>query len=314
MSSMKFKSKPVIGVKRSGKKNSVFNFISDQVQYKKQLGKIRSSETYQSTLNSFMHFRNHIDLTFAMIDSDLIESYEAEMRNRGLSRNTTSFYMRILRTNYRLAVEKGLTSDCHPFKKVYCGIDKTMKRSISLKDIKRIKEADLSGMSHFDYARDMFVFSFCTRGISFIDMAYLRKKDVNNGYLIYRRRKTGQMLTIEWTRQMQEVIEKYPSNPTQYLLPIIMREDGNERRQYQNQMTKINRALKEVAGLIKLPVPLSLYYTRHSWASIARGKRIPLSIISEGLGHDSEITTQIYLDSIKSHEVDKANREILREL
>ena len=93
-----------------------------------------------------------------------------------------------------------------------------------------------------------------------------------------------------------------------------MREDGNERRQYQNQMTKINRALKEVAGLIKLPVPLSLYYKRHSWASIARGKRIPLSIISEGLGHDSEITTQIYLDSIKSHEVDKANREILREL
>lgn len=197
---------------------------------------------------------------------------------------------------------------------MYCGIDKTVKRSISLKDIKRIKEADLSGMSHLDYARDMFVFSFCTRGMSFIDMAYLRKKDVNNGYLVYRRRKTGQMLTVEWTRQMQEVIEKYPSNPTQYLLPIIMREDGNERRQYQNQMTKINRALKEVASLIKLPVPLSLYYTRHSWASIARGKHIPLSIISEGLGHDSEITTQIYLDSIKSHEVDKANREILKEL
>ena len=35
-----------------------------------------------------------------------------------------------------------------------------------------------------------------------------RKKDVNNGYLVYRRRKTGQMLTVEWTRQMQEVIEK----------------------------------------------------------------------------------------------------------
>lgn len=117
MSSMKFKSKPVIGVRRSGKKNSVFNFISDQVQYKKQLGKIRSSETYQSTLNSFMHFRNHIDLTFAMIDSDLIESYEAEMRNRGLSRNTTSFYMRILRTNYRLAVKKDLLQIAIPLKR-----------------------------------------------------------------------------------------------------------------------------------------------------------------------------------------------------
>ena len=105
-----------------------------------------------------------------------------------------------------------------------------------------------------------------------------------------------------------------PINPTQYLLPLILREDGSERRQYQNQMMKINRHLKDIASLIKLPVSLSLYYSRHSWATIARGKDIPLSVISEALGHDSEITTQIYLDSIKSVEVDKANRKILKDL
>jgi integrase len=81
--------------------------------------------------------------------------------------------------------------------------------------------------------------------------------------------------------------------------PLILREDGSERRQYQNQMMKINRHLKDIASLIKLPVSLSLYYSRHSWATIARGKDIPLSVISEALGHDSEITTQIYLDTIK---------------
>lgn len=193
-------------------------------------------------------------------------------------------------------------------------MDKTIKRSISFTEIKKIKELDLSQQPILDYARDMFLFSFYTRGMSFVDMAYLRKQDLKNGYLSYRRKKTGQLLTIEWTEQMQAILDKYQPNPTLYLLPIILKENGNERRQYQNQMTKINRALKEVASLIKLPVPLSLYYTRHSWASIARGKHIPLSIISEGLGHDSEITTQIYLDSIKSHEVDKANREILKEL
>ncbi|CCZ86793.1 integrase family protein [Phocaeicola plebeius CAG:211] len=132
--------------------------------------------------------------------------------------------------------------------------------------------------------------------------------------LTYRRKKTGQLLTVEWTRQMQAIMDKYPINPTQYLLPLILREDGSERRQYQNQMMKINRHLKEVASLIKLPVSLSLYYSRHSWATIARGKDIPLSVISEALGHDSEITTQIYLDSIKSVEVDKANRKILKDL
>lgn len=294
--------------------SSVFDFIRAQVAHKKQLGKIRSSETYQTTLNSFMRFREGIDLTFDMIDSELMEHYEAELRRHGLLRNTSSFYMRVLRTNYRLAVEKGLTPDRHPFKHVYCGMDKTVKRSISFAEIKKIKELDLSRKRVMDFARDMFIFSFCTRGMSFIDMAYLKKNDLKHGCLTYRRKKTGQLLVIEWTKQMQDILDKYKPNSTQYLLPIITREDGNERRQYQNQMRKINRRLKDIATSIKLPVPLSLYYSRHSWATIARCKDIPISIISEGLGHDSEITTQIYLDSIKSYEVDKANRKILKDL
>lgn len=293
---------------------SVFNFIHYQIVYKRKLGKIRSSETYKSTLNSFMRFRNGVDLPFSMIDSELLELYEAQMLRRGLSRNTTSFYMHILRTNYKMAVERGLTHDSRPFRHVYCGMDKTMKRSISFGDIKKIKELDLSGKPVWEYARDMFIFSFCTRGMSFVDMAYLKKKDLRNGYLTYRRKKTGQLLIIEWTRQMQEILNKYKPNKTKYLLPIIIREDGSERRQYQNQMMKINRHLKEVADMANLSVPLSLYYSRHSWATIARGKDIPLSVISEGLGHESETTTQIYLDSIKSYEVDEANRKILKGL
>lgn len=295
-------------------KQSVFNFIRTQIMHKQKLGKIRSSETYKSTLNNFMHFRKGVDLPFNMIDSELLELYEAQMRYRGLSRNTTSFYMRILRTNYKMAVEKGLTKDSHPFRHVYCGMDKTIKRSISFVEIKRIKDLDLSRKPIWDYARDMFIFSFCTRGMSFVDMAYLKKKDLRNGYLTYRRKKTGQLLIIEWTRQMQDILDKYEPNKTKYLLPIIMREDGKERQQYLNQMMRINRHLKEIAGLANLSVPLSLYYSRHSWATIARGKDIPLAVISEGLGHESEATTQIYLDSIKSYEVDEANRKILNGL
>lgn len=293
---------------------SVFNFIHAQILRKKQLGKVRSSETYQATLNSFMRFRKGIDLRFDMIDAELLEQYEAEMLIQGLSRNSTSFYMRILRANYNLAVEKGLTPDKKPFKHVYCGKDKTIKRSISLAEIKRIKELCLLQQSALDFARDMFMFSFYTRGMSFVDMAYLKKKDLKNGYLSYRRKKTGQLLTIEWTEQMEAILKKYEPNSTQYLLPIIIKENGTERSQYLNQMRKINRRLKDISKTAKLAVPLSLYYTRHSWATIARGKDIPLAVISEGLGHNSETTTQIYLDSIKSYEVDKANRKIMKDL
>lgn len=293
---------------------SVFGFMRRQIQYKRQLGKIRSSETYAATLRSLMRFREGEDLPFRELDAVLMERYESYLLRQGLTRNTTSFYMRVLRANYRQAVEMGLTPDLDPFRHVYCGIDKTVKRSLSLADIKRIKELDLSNSLARAYARDMFLFSFFTRGMSFVDMAYLTKQDLKGGYLSYRRKKTGQLLTMEWTRQMQAIVEKYPPNPTRYLLPIITREDGTERRQYQNQMMKINRHLKHIAGLLKLPVALSLYYTRHSWATIARGKDIPLAVISEGLGHHSEVTTQIYLDSIKSWEVDKANREIMKGL
>ena len=265
-------------------------------------------------LNSLMHFRNGRDLTFDMVDGGLMELYEAWMLNGGLTRNTTSFYMRILRTNYKMAVEKGLTADRHPFRHVYCGMDKTVKRSIPFIDIKKINGLDLSRKPSLDFARDMFMFSFCTRGMSFIDMAYLKKTDLDSGCLAYRRKKTGQLLTVEWTRQMQAITDKYKPNATKYLLPIITREDGSERRQYQNQMRKINRHLKDIARLAGLPLALSMYYTRHSWATIARGKDIPLAVISEALGHDSETTTQIYLDSIKSSEVDKANSMILEGL
>lgn len=294
--------------------DSVFNFIRRQIHHKEQIGKVRSSETYRSMLNSFTCFRKGVDLTFDMMDGMLMELYEAWMRKCGLTRNSTSFYMRILRTNYKLAVEKGLTPDRHPFRNVYCGIDKTVKRSLSFGEIKKISALDLSRKPSMDFARDMFMFSFCTRGMSFIDMAYLKKADLNNGCLAYRRKKTGQLMMIEWTKQMQDIIDKYKSDGTSYLLPIITREDGSERRQYQNQMRKINRLLKDIANRAGLPLSLSMYYARHSWATIARGRDVPLAVISEGLGHDSETTTQIYLDSIKSSEVDKVNRMILEGL
>ena len=294
--------------------DSVFNFIRRQIHHKEQIGKVRSSETYRSMLNSFTCFRKGVDLTFDMMDGMLMELYEAWMRKCGLTRNSTSFYMRILRTNYKLAVEKGVTPDRHPFRKVYCGIDKTVKRSLPFSEIKKISALDLSRKPSMDFARDMFMFSFCTRGMSFIDMAYLKKADLNNGCLAYRRKKTGQLMMIEWIKQMQDIIDKYKSDGTSYLLPIITSEDGSERRQYQNQMRKINRLLKDIANRAGLPLSLSMYYARHSWATIARGRDVPLAVISEGLGHDSETTTQIYLDSIKSSEVDKVNRMILEGL
>ena len=259
-----------------------------------------------------MRFRNDEDLSFEHIDKALMEDYEAYLKSSGIKRNTSSFYMRNLRSIYNQAVEQGLTSQKEPFKRVYTGIDKTVKRAISLGSIKRIKELELSGYASMDFARDMFLLSFYMRGISFIDMAYLRKKDLLNGFITYSRKKTGQQLTIRWEKPMQEILGKYDINPTQYLLPIIETEDGTERRQYLRKMATINRELKKIGKIAHIPIPLSMYVSRHSWASIARKENISLSVISEGMGHNSEVTTQIYLASIQTSAIDNANKKILK--
>lgn len=291
----------------------LFDFLRVQILRLKRLGRDRCSETMNSALRSFMQFRAGIDISLHNLTKDILLQYEAYLKSRGLTRNTSSFYMRNLRSAYNVAIEEGLTSDNDPFRKVYTGVDKTVKRAISINDIRKIKALDLNFCPALDFTRDMLLLSFYMRGMSFVDMAYLRKKDLVNGYVTYRRKKTGQTLTVELTNEGKTIISKY-KNETQYLLPIITVENGEERQQYQKQLMRINRHLKKIGAMVELPIPLSTYVMRHAWATIARDKGIELSIISKGLGHDSEVTTQIYLDSIRTAKVDEANRAILDDL
>lgn len=300
---------------RQAKEQSLFTFMQEAIGQLKRLNRIRTSETYAATLSSFMKFREGQDILLYEVDSDTMMLYEAWLKGKGICSNTISFYMRILRAVYNRAVEKELVEQKHPFKHVYTGIDKTVKRAVPLKAIKRIKELDLTLKPHLDYARDLFLFSFYTRGMSFIDLAYLKKSDLQNGFLTYRRRKTNQQLTVKWEKCMAEIVAKYNDCfTTQYLLPIITNPLVDERKQYRNAIYRVNTALKEIARMISLPMPLTMYCARHGWASIAKSKNIPLSVISEGMGHDSEETTRIYLASLDSNVIDQANSLILKGL
>ena len=277
----------------------------------RRIGKKRMVARYKTTLNSLQRYLKGGDVPLEEVDGTTIQGYEQWLKDSGLCRNTTSFYIRNLRTIYNHAVDDGLVISSSPFKHVYTGIDKTVKRALPLEIIKQLKELDLSLNPRLELARDMFLFSFYTRGMSFIDMAYLRKKDLQNGTLSYRRRKTGQRLFIKWERCMQEILDKYLVNETEYLLPIITKRDDDYRKQYANELHRVNHLLKKIGKQLDLPIPLTMYVGRHSWASIAKSRNVPISVISEGMGHDSENTTQIYLASLDTTVVDKANKKIL---
>lgn len=293
---------------------TLFTFMGLTIARLEQSGHLRTSETYRAALSSFRRFREDRDLMLDSIKPEVMESYEAYLIGRGVCPNTVSFYMRILRAVYNRAVEDGITENNSPFRNVYTGVDKTVRRALPISAVKKIRTADLSCDPRLDFARDMFMLSFYLRGMSMIDMAFLSKKDILGTHVVYRRHKTGRLLKIRWTREMQQILDKYPVNPTRYLLPIITAGDTNERAAYLNMTYRINCALKKLACKLHLGCNLTMYVARHSWASAAKAKGIPLGVISEGMGHDNENTTLVYLASLDTSVVDRANSLIIKSL
>ncbi len=240
------------------------------------------------------------------------------MDEAGVCRNTSSFYMRILRAVYNKAVEKGYTTQPHPFAKVYTGIAKTKKRAIPTESIRQMKEMPQSALSEQqELAKDTFLMCFYLRGISFIDLAHLRKTDIKNGILHYTRSKTKQRLSLRWTTEMQAIVDKYQSKTANspYLFPFLVTDNSSrrqdERRLYHNAEGRIAYHLKRLGIQLGLDGQITLYVARHSWATAARDTGMPISFISEALGHTSTTTTEIYLSTIRSSELDDACDKLL---
>lgn len=293
---------------------SLFNYMQRLIDLLRKNGRIRTSETYTAALSSFRRFREGIDIRLDFLTSDIVEGFAAWHKQQGNCPNTVSFYTRILRAVYNRAVEEGGLTDTRPFRRVYTGVEKTKKRALPLQTIRSIRNLDLSFSPALTHARDIFILSFLLRGMSFVDMAYMRKSDLRNGILTYRRRKTGQKLSVAWTREMQAILDSYPDNDTDFLFPIIRRTDMDCRRAYQYAAAAVNRGLKGIAKRLGLSDTLTFYVARHSWASAAWEKGVPVSVISEGMGHEREETTKIYLSCLASPAIDRANSLIINAL
>lgn len=304
----------ILEFRRIGKENSLFKFMERVISRLCQLKHYGTAKNYCAALSSFRRFRNNEDIMIEAIDQIIMEDYQAYLKSTGLSLNSISFYMRILRAVYKRAVEQNLTKDRKPFRTVFTGTERTLKRAISIDAIKRIKNLDLSLKPNLKFARDMFLFLFFCRGMSFIDAAFLKKTDVQNGILTYRRHKTGQVLHIKVIKQIRALIDLYSDKNSLYLLPVITHPGDNERKQYETALRRINNALKIISNMTKLPTPLTTYVSRHTWATAAKFKNVPINVISDALGHDSIATTQIYLTSIDAAVIDRANELIINYL
>ena len=317
----------MIMARNKRKSESLFLFMNHLIVRLTKNGQYRTMQHYKATLHSYLRFRDNKDITLEEMNAEEIQSYEAYLKNVAkVCSNTSSFYLRILRATYNKAVEKGLATQQYPFKNVYTGISKTRKRAIPVESVSSIKHLDAPQAltPQQEQARDTFMMCFYLRGISFIDLAHLRKSDLKDGYISYTRSKTGQRLSIRWEKEMQEIVDKYQTQTASspYLFPLLVsdsrmkRQKAQDKRQdeqrlYHNAESRITYHLKKLGAKMGIPGKLTLYVARHSWATAARDKRIPISVISEALGHHSEATTRIYLRSIQTAEVDEANAQVL---
>lgn len=297
--------------------DTVLSCLTTLIDELKNDGRWGNARNLQRALNSFSDFLGGLDRPLKQVDERLVMEYEQWLRTRKVSKNSSSFYMRTLRSAYNKVISRNQMEQTFPFRNVYTGVERTRKRAVPEDIMVRLQKLDLTHSAPLAFSRDMFIFSYCTRGMAFVDIAYLKKEDVSGGILSYVRHKTGQRLTVRIEPLIEEIIERYEPfvHNSPYLFPIITSNDPEEAfRQYQTALGYHNRKLKKLGKLTGENLHLSSYTARHSWATVARKHNVPLSVISAGMGHTSEKTTLIYLDSVENSLIDKANEEILEAL
>lgn len=284
--------------------------LEQMAEAKERLGRRRTAETYRLTLHCMNRLGDEADTP---MDRAWVERLAVRLQADGLSLNTVGFYMKRMRSACNQAASKGIAVPRGLFDTVYTGNAKTAKRAVDAGVIRQLETMrPLKPIQAL--ALDLFLFSLYTRGMSFVDMAYLKPSNIQGGVLTYQRRKTGQRLSMAWLPEMQSIVDRHHTEGQPYLLPIIKGGVADEERARSTMQFRVNTALKALGRKIGLTRPLTMYVARHSWASIAQASHVPLSVISTALGHTSERTTRIYLNDIDSSRVDEANERVLKEV
>ena len=288
-------------------------------------GQERTARAHRTVANGLIAYNRGIDIPLYQINSCLVKSFEMYLKEKGKLPNTISYYMRNLRAIYNKALAtKHVANPTGEkiFAGVYTGITKTMKRALSLDELRNLYSLDFADIvkrekpdspehlrvEKLHYAWRLFFFCFHARGMSFIDLAYLQKDNIQGGVLKYCRKKTGQQVEIKITSELQNIIDSFSNEVkfSPYLFPVIKDNGKKLRLQYENALRLQNSRLKRLSKLARIR-PISTHVSRHTWATIGKQSNIPLQVLSECLGHASEKTTLIYLGLLDNYLLDEAN-------
>lgn len=291
------------------------NFLEKATETILSLEGIRAKSTvdnYQTAMRSFCQYVGG-NITLESIDARLIEGYQQWLQENQITQNTISCYMRSLRS---LLNQVSPSLRRQPlFDHVFTGKKHTDKRAIPLTDIVRLQQLQLPRSSSLAFSRDIFLFSFYALGMPFVDIAFLQKRQVKDGYIVYHRHKTGQRIRVKIEQPMLQILHRYAHENSPYVFPILSAsQDAHVMKEYENARTRYNRHLRKIGSMAGIRRKLTSYVARHSWASTAYHSNVDLSVISKALGHTSPNTTLTYIREIDDNRIDTANHHLLQSI
>lgn len=276
--------------------------------------KFGNARVYDTMLRSVRNFTKGRDLPLKQITYAWLKKYEAWYLSKGNSANGLSVSLRTLRALYNRAIKQKLISkDYYPFTDYRIKGESTRKRAISAADLELIKQFQPK-TERQERAKDYFLLSFYLMGASFVDLAFLKVRNITGGRIEYKRQKTGRLHSIPISAPLQAILDKYLDGKRKddFILNVIKSDDPKRQRvNVRDELRQFNRRLKEIGELCGIEATLTSYVARHSYATIAKYKGVPTAVISEALGHTSEEVTQVYLDSFDKEVLDKYHTMVI---
>lgn len=276
-------------------------------------GQPSAARVCHATLMKIIAFEGKDTMSFHKLTIHWLQSFEYFLKD-GLADNSVSTYLRMLQAVYNKAVyERKVDLTAHLFKKVYKGRMPSRSRALALKEFRTLAHSDEKPPQSLIGTRDLFLLMFYLRGIAFVDLAYLRRCNLHGNLLIYRRHKTGKLITVQIVPEAMKIIEHYQSlNPdSPYLFSFLTPGNKDEYSQYEAALRDFNTHLKHLGVFLGLSIPLTSYCARHTWASFANFCSPDKKLISEGMGHSSVQVTEIYFQAYEAEEIGKLNQGVI---
>ncbi len=273
-------------------------FLQDLEQEKRTGYRLSIRQAY----NSLIKFNRHLDIPFSEMDCNWLRKYEIWQRKQGKFENTIGIRLRNIRTIFNLAINMGLIKqEDYPFRKFKVSRlhQETVKRALTKEEIHSVINYTVDGKDFYTrLAVTLFTFSYFMGGINFVDMAFLTEKNIMDSRLVYRRKKTAKLINLPLQEEALLVLKRYKNNGSPYLFPILSNLHKTEQQRLNRLhkvITKVNKALKAIGEELNIPIKLTTYVARHSYATtICLSNGAPIETLSKMMGHTSIRSTQIY--------------------